>query len=41
MFLEIVRKMLRWKPEDRSSAEALLAEPWLKSAMDQELEEIG
>ena len=28
-FLQFVRKMVRWKPEERSSAEELLDDPWL------------
>ncbi|RAK98805.1 putative serine/threonine protein kinase [Aspergillus ibericus CBS 121593] len=30
-FLCFLRKMLRWKPEDRASAKELLSDPWLKS----------
>lgn len=31
-FLDFVRKMLRWVPEDRKSATELLEEPWLQDA---------
>jgi serine/threonine-protein kinase SRPK3 len=30
MFLEFVRCMLQWKPEDRMTAKQLLEHPWLK-----------
>lgn len=29
LFLNFVRKILRWKPEERSSAKELLDDPWL------------
>lgn len=29
MFLQFVRKMLRWDPEERQSARELLTDPWL------------
>ncbi len=29
-FLEFVRYMLRWKPEDRMTAKELLDHPWLR-----------
>jgi len=29
MFVEFVKKMVRWNPEDRSSAKDLLKDPWL------------
>ncbi|KAJ5611747.1 hypothetical protein N7528_008852, partial [Penicillium herquei] len=28
-FVELISQMLRWKPEDRSTAEGLLSHPWL------------
>ncbi|MCJ1478352.1 hypothetical protein MMC13_007030 [Lambiella insularis] len=31
LFLEFVRRMLRWMPEDRATAAELLQDPWLKS----------
>ncbi|OBT40188.1 hypothetical protein VE00_08837 [Pseudogymnoascus sp. WSF 3629] len=30
-FLEFIRKMLKWRPEERSSAEELLEDTWLRS----------
>jgi serine/threonine-protein kinase SRPK3 len=30
-FLDFARKMLKWKPEERSSAKELLEDPWLNS----------
>ena len=29
MFIKFVRKMVKWNPEDRSSAGDLLKDPWL------------
>jgi serine/threonine protein kinase len=29
MFMQFVRKMLRWDPEERQSARELLTDPWL------------
>ena len=29
LFLSFAEKMLKWKPEDRSSAKELLGDPWL------------
>jgi serine/threonine protein kinase len=29
MFMQFVRKMLRWDPEERHSARELLTDPWL------------
>ena len=29
LFIEFVRKMLQWLPENRSPAKELLADPWL------------
>lgn len=31
-FLDFIRKMLRWVPEERQTAKQLLAHPWLRSA---------
>lgn len=31
LFLNFVRKMLKWKPEERSSARELLDDVWLNS----------
>lgn len=30
MFLEFIRSMLRWVPEERKRARELLEDPWLK-----------
>ncbi|KAJ5677298.1 kinase-like domain-containing protein [Penicillium maclennaniae] len=30
-FLRFMRKMLRWRPEERASAKELLSDPWLRS----------
>ena len=29
LFLSFAKKMLKWKPEERSSAKELLGDPWL------------
>lgn len=29
MFMQFMRKMLRWDPEERQSARDLLSDPWL------------
>lgn len=34
LFLEFVRKMLRWVPEERQTAAELLKDPWLTSGDD-------
>ncbi|KAB8256812.1 kinase-like domain-containing protein [Aspergillus pseudonomiae] len=31
LFLQFMRKMLRWRPEERESAKELLSDPWLRS----------
>lgn len=31
LFLEFMRKMLQWHPEERASAKDLLSDPWLRS----------
>jgi serine/threonine-protein kinase SRPK3 len=31
-FLEFMRKMLQWRPEDRQTAGQLLQDPWLNAA---------
>jgi serine/threonine-protein kinase SRPK3 len=28
-FIEFIKKMVKWNPEDRSSAKDLLKDPWL------------
>ncbi|TVY53333.1 Serine/threonine-protein kinase SRPK [Lachnellula cervina] len=33
MFLELMRGMLQWRPEDRKTAKQLLEDPWLKGAI--------
>ena len=30
MFLNFVSRMLRWRPEERGTAQELLSDPWLK-----------
>jgi serine/threonine protein kinase len=31
ILIQFLRKMLKWKPEDRESARELLDDPWLRS----------
>lgn len=31
LFLQFLRKMLKWNPEERESARELLDDPWLRS----------
>ena len=33
LFLQFIRKMLRWVPEERMSAFDLLDDPWLNSSL--------
>jgi serine/threonine protein kinase len=32
-FLDFIRSMLRWRPEDRKSATKLLKHPWMANAI--------
>ena len=34
LFLQFIRKMLKWKPEERESARKLLEDPWLNTDGD-------
>ena len=34
-FLEFMRGMLQWRPEDRKTAKQLLEDPWLASESDE------
>lgn len=38
LFLQFVRKMLKWKPEERMSARELMQDPWLMSTGQPALE---
>jgi serine/threonine protein kinase len=33
LFLDFIRSMLRWRPEDRKSATELLKHPWMADAV--------
>jgi serine/threonine protein kinase len=33
LFLDFIRSMLRWRPEDRKSAAELLEHPWMADAV--------
>ena len=33
LFLSVAKKMLKWKPEERSSAKELLDDPWLNRGL--------
>jgi serine/threonine protein kinase len=32
-FLKFLRRMLRWRPEDRATAAELVEEPWIRSSL--------
>ena len=34
LFLNFVRKMLQWLPEDRETAKELRNDPWLQSGLE-------
>lgn len=34
MFLDFMRGMLEWRPEDRKTAKELLEDPWLNNQID-------
>jgi len=34
LFLDFVRKMLQWLPEDKKTAKELREDPWLRSGLD-------
>lgn len=34
MFIEFVSKMIKWRPEERSTAKELLEDPWLYADFD-------
>ncbi|KAK0629587.1 kinase-like domain-containing protein [Bombardia bombarda] len=33
LFMQVMRKMLQWKPEDRSTAKDMLQDPWIKGQL--------
>lgn len=35
MFIEFVKRMLKWRPEERSTARELLNDPWLYAEFDE------
>lgn len=34
MFIEFVRRMIKWHPEERSTAKELLQDPWLYAELE-------
>ncbi|KAJ5585433.1 uncharacterized protein N7459_005233 [Penicillium hispanicum] len=36
MFIEFVQRMIKWRPEDRSTAKELLQDPWLYAEFDED-----
>ncbi|KNG79982.1 protein kinase [Aspergillus nomiae NRRL 13137] len=35
MFIEFVKRMIKWRPEERSTAKELLQDPWLAAEYDE------
>ena len=40
-FLDLLKQMVRWVPEERKSAKELLKHPWLAPGTDERIEEAG
>jgi serine/threonine protein kinase len=36
MFIHFVKRMIKWNPEDRSTAKELLSDPWLNTEYPQD-----
>jgi serine/threonine protein kinase len=36
MFIEFVQRMIKWNPEERSTAKELLQDPWLYADFDED-----
>lgn len=36
LFIRFVRRMIKWRPEERSTAKELLEDPWLYADLDDE-----
>lgn len=36
LFIEFVQRMIKWRPEERSTAKELLQDPWLYAEFDEE-----
>jgi len=36
MFIEFIRRMIKWHPEERSTAKELLQDPWLYAEFDED-----
>lgn len=36
MFIEFIKRMLKWDPEERSTAKELLQDPWLYAEFDED-----
>jgi hypothetical protein len=34
MFIQFVKRMIKWRPEERSTAKELLQDPWLYTDFD-------
>jgi hypothetical protein len=37
MFLTFVKRMLKWEPKDRSTAQDLLDDPWLRAEFPEDM----
>jgi serine/threonine-protein kinase SRPK3 len=35
MFIKFVKRMLKWEPEERSTAKELLGDPWLYAEFEE------
>ena len=41
MFIELVKKMIRWQPSERSTAKELLKDPWFDTGLKLDYRRVG